>query len=178
MTIAVNTECTNSYEFFSLSYVSSPVMEIYSHESSTEVRLQNHPVGLPAGTQLTTLRSPGKIQGWVTTLLALTRFNVCGQSLIFTTPASALAYHRKLLQAHSSGGTPLSHFCRRNTSDGMEISALRELPTPSASLRGRLPLGATRVVQPQDLLLTEKEVQPLRAKPVRGWAPLGPQPRL
>ena len=33
-------------------------------------------------------------EGWVTTLLALTRFNVFGQSLIFTSPASAQAYHR------------------------------------------------------------------------------------
>jgi hypothetical protein len=43
------------------------------------------------------------LEGWATTLLGPTPFILFGQSFTFTTPASAQAYHRKLLQAHSSG---------------------------------------------------------------------------
>ncbi len=42
-------------------------------------------------------------EGWATLLVAPTIFNFAGQSFIFTASASAQAYHRKLLQAHSSG---------------------------------------------------------------------------
>lgn len=42
-------------------------------------------------------------EGWATILPVPTRCRVFGQSFSFTAPASAPAYHRKLLQAHSSG---------------------------------------------------------------------------
>jgi hypothetical protein len=87
-------------------------------------------------------------EGWATVLLASTRFTLVGHSFTFSTPASAQAYHRKLLQAHNSGALTNPRVTGGGGEGGPATGALAEFA---------LAVAASQIICLVDLASTQTE---------------------